>query len=173
MSQRKAKTPKRDRRKRKHVSPSDAPLGTEERTVTTIEERTVAKIKNSDNDNGKTTSESVPRRRESGRVDRRWEFYLISNMKEKLLNRTEKSVKATARRTGWHPTRTARSNLLTKHKKWFDIQWNYDDASEVMVEREGVGEVFRKRDEVLVSTSTGEYGRLTTWFRQMQVEIYL
>ena len=136
LSQKKAKTSKQDRRKRKYVRLSDAPPGTEEKAARPsdfplgTEERTTVAIENSDDDNGTVRVENAPRQRESGRVDRQWEFYLISKMKDKSLTRTEKSVNATARRTGWHPTRTSRSNLSSKHKKWFDIQWNYDDASE-------------------------------------------
>ena len=92
-------------------------------------------VENSGNDSNIVRVENVIRQRKSGRVDRRWEFYLISKMKEKSLTRSEKRSKATARRTGWHPVRTARSNLSAKHKKWFDIQWNYDDAGEQMVKR--------------------------------------
>ena len=69
LSQKKAKTSRREQRKRKHLSLSDAPLGIEERNVSTIQ--------NSDNDNVKGRVKNVPRQRESWRVDRRWEFELM------------------------------------------------------------------------------------------------
>ena len=121
--------PRRNRQKSKCATITDAKARTKEKVVATVE--------NSDNGNGTVRVEDVFRRRESGRVDRRWELYLISKMKEKSATRSEKRGKHTARRTGWHPVRTARLNLSAKHKRWFDIQWNYDDASEQMAEREG------------------------------------
>ena len=46
-------------------------------------------------------AEKDSKQKDITRVDRRWEFELLSRMREKLLNKAEKSMKSTRKRVVW------------------------------------------------------------------------
>ena len=68
------------------------------------DETIVPKVEATDNpEDGKIngTVENTSRQNEAARVDRRWELELLTRMKEKLLNKTEKSTKTIVKRVVW------------------------------------------------------------------------
>lgn len=54
-----------------------------------------------DTEGVKGRGHKVPRQRERTTVHRRWEFEMLSRMKEKLLYKVEKSVNTTVKRLEW------------------------------------------------------------------------
>ena len=90
MRQRKVRTVKQ---RSKHTSCSNISQEIEENDTTAAEnpgdERTI------------DTVEKDSEQKEITRVDRRWEFELLSRMREKLLNKAEKSMKSTRKRVVW------------------------------------------------------------------------
>ena len=85
--QRKVRTSKR---RDKCASYTHLSQETEENNTASVEDPEDGKI------NG--TVENISRQKETARVDRRWELELLSRMKEKLLNKTEKSTKSIIKR---------------------------------------------------------------------------
>ena len=90
LRQRKVRTSKR---RGEYLNNSNISQAKEKRNTVTVEDQGNNRI------NCKV--ESLPEQRERMRVDRRWEFELLLRMKEKLLNKAEKSVKATVKRLVW------------------------------------------------------------------------
>ena len=88
--QRKVRTSKR---RDKCASCTHISQETEENNTASVEDPEDGKI------NG--TVENISRQKETARVDRRWELELLSRMKEKLLNKTEKTTKSIVKRVVW------------------------------------------------------------------------
>ena len=68
------------------------------------DETIVPKVESTDNlEDGKIngTVENTSRQKKAARVDRRWELELLTRMKEKLLNKTEKTTKSIVKRVVW------------------------------------------------------------------------
>ena len=67
-----------------------------------IEVKNISAAENRGNERTSTRSKSCSKQREIARVDRRWEFEVVSRMKAKLQSKVEKSGKTTVRReVGW------------------------------------------------------------------------
>ena len=60
-----------------------------------------ANVEDTDNEKIKDIVENSCKQRTVARVDRRWEFEILSRMKVKLLNKAEKKVETTVKSVVW------------------------------------------------------------------------
>ena len=66
-----------------------------------VEVKDTANVKDTDKERIKDIIENSCKQRSIVRIDRRWEFEILSRMKVKLLNKAEKKVETTVRRVVW------------------------------------------------------------------------